>query len=335
MQLSIATATTFLLAFTGAATVQKRQHPACAPYFYEGSVFPFDYAWGKYDLCCNYNGVNSASFKPGISMTRFPPIDLAVACPGPRCPGDLESTRMSRDALRHIAEHDNSHDYQYCWGYAIFRTVYTPGSDEVIAIAVDRLAIYAKLFTQERQIHPRVPGAAMAFNIRPIEELWSRYYCELVQDEQTLSDATESDVGDSFDIWIRQHRRPTTSSVPERNSRFNFCLMLDEESLENILAMPEDPYAPANSIARSEGEGWVKLVSNRMRSEDEGGGGRYWLRVGIRDFLWPVWFFPSDSDILIEEMGWCDAEDGVQNLWGTPDDWFTEIMAAPSGSQAE
>ncbi|KAG7105306.1 hypothetical protein HYQ45_001413 [Verticillium longisporum] len=60
MQLSIVTAITSLLAFTSAATVQERQHPACAPYFYEGSVFPFDYAWGKYKLCCNYNGVNSA-----------------------------------------------------------------------------------------------------------------------------------------------------------------------------------------------------------------------------------------------------------------------------------
>ncbi|EGY22100.1 uncharacterized protein VDAG_03540 [Verticillium dahliae VdLs.17] len=91
---------------------------------------------------------------------------------------------MSRDALRHITEHDNSHDYPYCWGYTIFRTLYTPGSDEAIANAIERLAVYAKNFTQEHQIYPRVPGAAVAFDIRPNEELWSRYYSELVQDGQ-------------------------------------------------------------------------------------------------------------------------------------------------------
>lgn len=34
---------------------------------------------------------------------------------------------------------------------------------------------------------------------------------------------------------------------------------------------------------------------------------------------------------MIEELGWHDAEDDVQNLWDTPRDWFNEVMAAHSG----
>ncbi|KAI8648700.1 hypothetical protein NCS57_01482200 [Fusarium keratoplasticum] len=261
-------------------------------------------------------------------MTNLPPIDMAIASPKPRFPGDDEPTRLSRIALQHLARHDGSHDYPYSWGYTLFRTVYTPGSDEDVAKAVERLAIYAKFFTQKEH-------ARGAFDSRPNEELWSRYYCEVVQDEQALANASESEVGERFDGWIRQHRRPATSLYPEPNARFLFCLMLDEESLENILALPEDPRAPVNygygAPGEDAGEGWVKVISNRIRSEDEGGGGRYWLRVGITDYLWPMWFYPFDPDAMLEEMGWMDAEDGVQNLWGRPSEWFEEMMAARSG----
>ncbi|KAH6962333.1 hypothetical protein BKA56DRAFT_679150 [Ilyonectria sp. MPI-CAGE-AT-0026] len=265
-------------------------------------------------------------------MTGLPPIDMAIACPKPRFAGDVEPVRMSRMALQHLARHDGSHDYPYSWGYTIFRTVYAPGSDEAVARAVERLAVYAKNFTQNEHARPRV--GAGAFDTRPNEELWSRYRCEVVQDEETLADASESEVGERFDAWIREHRRPVVAGTrPKPNARFLFCLMLDEESLENILALPEDPRAPANYGAsdENEGEGWVKVISDRMKSEEEGGGGRWWLRVGITDYLWPMWFFPFDPDAMLEEMGWMDAEDGVQNLWGRPDEWFNEMMAARSG----
>ncbi|KAH7113122.1 hypothetical protein B0J13DRAFT_574742 [Dactylonectria estremocensis] len=268
-------------------------------------------------------------------MTGLPPIDIAIAYPEPRFPGDVEPGRTSRIALQHLARHDGSHDYAYSWGYTIFRTVYGPGSDEDVAKALDRLAAYAKFFAQKEHACPVVGQGA--FDARPNEELWSRYRCELVQDEQTLADASESEVGERFDAWIRQRRRPFTTAYPVPNARFLFCLMLDDESLENILALPEDPRAPANYGGAADeddegGEGWIKVISNRMRSEEEEGeSGRYWLRVGITDYLWPMWFYPFDPDAMLEEMGWRDAEDGVQNLWGRPTDWFEEMMAAGSG----
>ncbi|KAM0327425.1 hypothetical protein ACHAQA_005711 [Verticillium albo-atrum] len=257
---------------------------------------------------------------------------MAIACPQPRFVGDVEPVRLSRLALQYLARHDGSHDYPYSWGYTIFRTVYTPGSDEAIAQAVERLAVYAKFFTQNEHARPRL--GAGAFDTRPNEELWSRYYCEVVQDEQNLANASESEVGEWFDAWIGQHRRSATSTRPEPNARFLFCLMLDKESLENILALPEDPRSPVNYRGsygdEEKSRGWVKVITNRMRTEEEGGGGRWWLRVGISDYLWPMWFYPFDPDAMLEEMGWMDAEDGIQNLWGSPTDWFKEIMATRS-----
>lgn len=252
-------------------------------------------------------------------MTDFSPIDAALTTTGPRFPGDIHINK-SRFALKELAIHDGSHDYAYSWGYTIFRTVYGPDTDEDFATAVERLAVYAKYFTQNDP-HDRGPD----------DELWSRYHSEVVQDEERLSGATEGEVGDHFDAWIRDHRRAaaaTTASGRLRpNSRFLFCLMLDEESIENILELPADPRRRNFDYGAS----WVKVISSTVRTTEGGARERWWLRVGVTDYLWPLWFFPSDPDVMIEEMGWEDEEDGVRNLWGDPDLWMREINAQYDG----
>lgn len=229
---------------------------------------------------------------------------------------------MSRIALQHLAHHDGSHDYPYSWSYTIFHTVYASRSDEAVAKAIERIAVYARFFTQDEYACP--PLGQGAFDSNPNEGLWSRYYCDVVQNEDILAGASESEVGDMFDAWIRQHRRAATTNdaSPRPNARFLFCLMLDEESIENILKLPEDPRAPVDYVSS-----WVKVVTTRVRSAEEGGGGRWWLRVGVTYYLWPMWFYPFDLDAMLEEKGWKDAEDGVQNLWSRSADWYEEMMA--------
>lgn len=92
---------------------------------------------------------------------------------------------MSRITLKHIAHHDGSHNYSYSWGYTIFRNVYAPGSDEAFVKAIERLAVYAKFFTQNEHSRPRLGRGA--FDPRPNEELWSRYYCEVIQNKDNLA----------------------------------------------------------------------------------------------------------------------------------------------------
>ncbi|KAM0275932.1 hypothetical protein ACHAQH_007274 [Verticillium albo-atrum] len=231
---------------------------------------------------------------------------------------------MPRHALQHIAYHDGSHDYAYSWGYTMFRTVYTPGSEEAVAEAVERLATYARYWTRDEMF---TAGRHVQVDTRPNDDLWSRYHSEVVQDEQTLANVSETEVGQRFDAWIAQHRRPATATDASHklNSRFLFCLMLDQESIDNILALPEDPRAPIDHGVpkNGEGKGWVKVITDDSMPEGKGGG-RWWLRVGITDFLWPLCFFPSEPNMMLEELGWHDAEDGVQNLWGKPWDWVRE-----------
>ena len=104
--------------------------------------------------------------------------------------------------------------------------------------------------------------------------------------------------------------------------------MFDEETIDNILALPEDPNSRRGHVTSDEDEGecFVKIITHKMKSNGQGGTRRWWLRVGITDYLWPVWFSPSDPDMMLEEMGWEDEEDGVQNVWGYPGDWHRELM---------
>lgn len=255
-------------------------------------------------------------------MTDFSPIDAALADtsrPPRRFPGDMGRINSSRFALQDLAHyHDGSHDYAYSWGYTIFRTVYGPDTDEDFAMAVERLAVYAEYFTRNDP-HDRGPD----------DDLWSRYYSEVVQDEERLSGATESEVGDIFDAWIRDHCRAATTARGrlEPNSRFLFCLMLDEDSIDNILDLPADP----RRRNLEHGPLWIKVISNEVRTTEAGASERWWLRVGITDYLWGLWISPFDPDVLIEERGWEDKEDGVRNIWGDPSLWWREITGEDEG----
>lgn len=52
----------------------------------------------------------------------------------------------------------------------------------------------------------------------------------------------------------------------------------------------------------------------------------WWLCVGIVDYLWLMWFFGFDLDVMFEEMGWMDENEGVQNFWGNLEMWFEKRM---------
>ncbi|CAG1969868.1 unnamed protein product [Fusarium graminearum] len=254
-------------------------------------------------------------------MANFAPVDMAIANPEARFPGDQEPRRMARHALRNLADNDHSHSYPYCWGFTIFRTVYTPGSDEAVTAAVDRLSRYAKHFADNESMPPRINDP---YDPLPNQDLWNRYYSEVIADEKTLSNASADEIGRRFDEWITANRTPV-DHANERfhypNGRFRFCLLLDQESIDNILAMPEDPRTPLKED-RQKPLRWTKVVTNETMRD----GRRWWLRVGISEYLWPLWFMGFDPDAMVEEMGWMDESEGVQSLWGTPNLWSEKSM---------
>jgi hypothetical protein len=78
-----------------------------------------------------------------------------------------------------------------------------------------------------------------------------------------------------FDAQFGQHGRAvnSTNASPRPNAIFVSGLILGEESVENILNLPEDTRARVD-LDRSR----IKVVTNKMGSAEEGGG-RWWLRV--------------------------------------------------------
>lgn len=64
----------------------------------------------------------------------------------PRHVGDREPKRLVRQNLRRLNDTAAFHDRPYSWGLTIFRTVYTPASDEAFPRAIERLKQRAHLF---------------------------------------------------------------------------------------------------------------------------------------------------------------------------------------------
>jgi hypothetical protein len=109
--------------------------------------------------------------------------------------------------LQTIADHDGGHNYPYCWGYTIFRTVYTPGSDEEFARAIERLGVYAKAYVDDDIAFKHLPNQEPP-NPLPNQEVWSRYHNEVIEDEEMLANAGLEEVGRRFDAWIKERLTP-------------------------------------------------------------------------------------------------------------------------------
>ncbi|KAG9252353.1 uncharacterized protein F5Z01DRAFT_243435 [Emericellopsis atlantica] len=235
-------------------------------------------------------------------MADFPPIDAAFTEPN--------DYRVPREYLKELAKFHGNHTYPYTWGFVIFRTVYTYGSDEAFAKALERLDAYARyeayqdLRSKFYHEAPRDPAVN--------QELFRRYYNVILEDKDKLANASVDEVGKRFDAWIESNltAEATKQRDPRLNCRFRYCVMMDQQSIDNILALPEDPdtspYDDPQKLDR-----WIKLVSSEQRPD-----GRFWLRVGVDGLLWAFWFGSEDPDNLIEEVAWEDEVDGVLNYWG-------------------
>jgi hypothetical protein len=245
-------------------------------------------------------------------MPNFPPVDMAIAKPPDRFLGDPEPRRAIRNVLLSLADYDGSHDYAYCWGYAIFRTVYTEGSDEAFAEAIKRLGIYAKMALDDDILFKPLPNEEPNDPL-PNQDVWNRCYHEIVEDPEKLANASVEDVGKYFDTWVKEHLRPVTGRRRPPNARFELCIMLDQESIDNILLMPEKPSSRDHDDVFDH---WVKIVTDEDNPEE---GGRLWFRVAILGYMWNLWFAWQDPDFMYEEVFWVSEEDGVWNHRPPPD----------------
>lgn len=244
-------------------------------------------------------------------MSRFPPIDpaLTLQIPEPRWGSRYRDVgRRSKWFLRTWDLVDEPDQFVNSWGYTIFRTDYS--SDERFSKAVKLLTTYAGNWLFQDLKDPRYrPVDTPPRDPRVMYEVRSRLHNVVVDDPATLDNATIDAVGRQFDLW-GERIRDEAETEGSSSARFTYCIMLDKESIDNLLTLPEQPsQVQVPDIYYV----WVKVITNEVRD-----GRRLWLRMGVYDVLWEHWFTVADPEIVFEEMIGHYDEEGVCNLYGPP-----------------
>lgn len=219
------------------------------------------------------------------------------------------------ERLQYISERKPTTQLAHSWGYTIFRTWYaSPASDDRFARALDRLDVYAKNWVREKmaaETSATLGSSRPPPDPRSYHEIEKRIYQMVIEDKDSLEGASIQEVGRYFDSWIARRSGPE-GSKSQHDPLFRRCIMLDEESINNILTLPE---VPAQSNYFSLLRVWAKVVTSEERD-----GLRLWLRVGVYGWLWDLWFEELNPDFIIEEHAGPFNHEGAIDLYGAPGD---------------
>lgn len=214
------------------------------------------------------------------------------------------------------------------WGFTVLRTVYTPESDILFPLAMERLRPVVEYWCH----WTRFPGMGASCQEYKVEdttyndELFRRFWLDVVEDREGLGGLDSSsgrDEGERFGMLAEYFRRwcegtdtqSDTGDVRHKDPRFTSCLVVDGESLAALVQIPEEVPPLRCATTRAEKAdwlgtgypGWLWLVEARFMAlpaeqrEDVWGGSRTypgWLRVEPRD-LFSVWtghWALNDSD---------------------------------------
>jgi hypothetical protein len=123
------------------------------------------------------------------------------------------------------------------WGYLIYRTVYTPESDEKWDAVVAKIDTYVKgdLY---RAADPNEERKAVSNSIL------ARYRNTILQDPDAFDHASPDTLREHFLQLLADNGKRLNDSGPD-NRMF---MMIDEETLNSILAAPEDPHEAPPSL---------------------------------------------------------------------------------------
>lgn len=239
------------------------------------------------------------------SRPEFAPIPRAIWKPRRRWATDPEFKRQPRSYLDAIMHVSGGHRRPYTWGFTIYRTVYTPESDAMFPKVLDRIREYVERIVYAdikmwRKKHP----CEDPLDPTPNDELMKRYQNDVIEDP-ALDGADMDLIGSQFDKWVTDHM--DTERRGQCNTRFQACLVIDEQVLEDISRIPDDPF----NYEKTKWYRCVKVVSTRDRPTEVGG--RYWFRVAVPKLL-NFWFMATD--IPIDEIGEPDPKDGIVSWVG-------------------
>ncbi|OQO11491.1 hypothetical protein B0A48_03218 [Cryoendolithus antarcticus] len=207
------------------------------------------------------------------------------------------------------------------WGFRIYRTTFAPGSDERFATALAVLDANLRVACFREQ----GPNGDRREKSGPSERLWQRLKSEVIED-RALDGAPPVAVMEHFRAWIKEQGfhlpgaiAPDPALEMASSSTHRFCLLIDEEVLDNLLRFPlPTPFFPTDHKDHID----VKVVDVEIDAKDynppyaEG-----WLWAAPWELLQHADLRQAISDYGDTDAGkWCDEVllygTGEQLNWG-------------------
>ena len=146
------------------------------------------------------------------------------------------------------------------WGFSIWRTVFTPGSDSAFARALDTINQWVKheCFTQTNRAD--VSTVIQDHDYNSACEVWKRYRNEVIEDRD-LDSASPETVRQRFMAWIESR-----GMEQNQTSRYRYCILIDKDVLETLNRLPAPPIEGRQ-------EAWqrysVKVIDVEIDGEDD------------------------------------------------------------------
>ncbi|KAJ5317721.1 hypothetical protein N7508_002229 [Penicillium antarcticum] len=155
------------------------------------------------------------------------------------------------------------------WGFIIYRTVYTPESEELWPIVMERMAHQLKRGIRGELDHPRELDGD---ETRPEQLIEESHKDVIISDPNRWGSASIEQIRGHFAKYLRKIKHEDCSE----KSRFASCLVIDERSLK--------------SIAKGERNGFVGVVDARYNPEERYDKASYrgFMRVQIKA-LWELY----------------------------------------------
>lgn len=211
--------------------------------------------------------------------------------PSPPSPSSVTRRReWERDICHNLRDL-----HEPTWGFTIFRTIYSPGSDILFAQFLSKLRAYVE-YAIDSDLRPspfRAAGDETTLDSRPNEEMKRRFANDIVESPD-LDGANPDRVRDAFTKWLQA--RGVDAEIHQLYARHRVCIMVDEEALQSVAAAPTDP----NEDHQIE-NAWVKVVEYLAPGEERWQG---WLKVAVEG-LYGFWFAVyGDEDVggMFESM---------------------------------
>ncbi|KAL2065073.1 hypothetical protein VTL71DRAFT_4213 [Oculimacula yallundae] len=220
------------------------------------------------------------------------------------------------------------------WGYTIIRTAYRAGDDEKFKIGIDTIHRFLRLWSDvelqsaTREIFGPPGGLRGNYEFKfywpegmpetadstPNEVLLGRFINDIVEDKESLNEATVPQVSEYFKHWAYSHWNGVPAHISAGSPRLKSCILLDAETLDH-LQIAHEAILNSPSTARGfnlGGEFWVKIVDSFPQPRYPSGlADCYRLRLGdLVDF----WFGRT----------WSDPNRSTKPIIGQPSDvyWY-------------